>query len=60
VLHLAGTRDEFYPPARVADYAAQLSRRARDVEFRSYDAAHELTPAMRDDVRAWLESRVAS
>ncbi|MDX6268839.1 MAG: phospholipase/carboxylesterase [Acidobacteriota bacterium] len=59
VLHLAGARDEFYPPARVADYAAQLSRRARDVEFRSYDAAHELTPAMRDDVRAWLESRVA-
>ncbi|MDQ1612187.1 MAG: phospholipase/carboxylesterase [Pyrinomonadaceae bacterium] len=59
VLHLAGARDEFYPPTRVADYAAQLSRRARDVEFRSYDAAHELTPAMRDDVRAWLESRVA-
>ncbi|MDQ1560425.1 MAG: phospholipase/carboxylesterase [Pyrinomonadaceae bacterium] len=58
VLHLAGARDEHYPPARVADYAAQLSRRARDVEFRSYDAAHELTPAMREDVRAWLESRV--
>ena len=56
VLHLAGNQDEFYPPARVADYAAQLSQRARDVEFKSYDAAHELTPAMRADVRAWLES----
>jgi len=56
VLHLAGTRDEFYPPERVSDYAARLSLRARDVEFKSYDAAHELTPAMRADVRAWLES----
>ncbi|HEX8635941.1 MAG TPA: dienelactone hydrolase family protein [Pyrinomonadaceae bacterium] len=60
VLHLAGARDEFYPPDRVADYAARLSARARDVEFRSYDAGHELTPAMRADVSAWLEARVAS
>ncbi|HEX8457629.1 MAG TPA: dienelactone hydrolase family protein [Pyrinomonadaceae bacterium] len=58
VLHLAGARDEFYPPARVADYAARLSERARDVEFKSYDdAGHELTPAMRADIRAWLEAR---
>jgi predicted esterase len=60
VLHLAGARDEIYPPERVADYAARLSARARDVEFRSYDAAHELTHAMRVDVRAWLEARVES
>lgn len=59
VLHLAGARDEFYPPERVADYAARLSARARDVEFRSYDAAHELTPAMRVDVRAWLETHAS-
>ena len=61
VLHLAGARDEFYPPARVADYAARLCERARDVEFKSYDdAAHELTHAMRVDVRAWLEARAES
>ena len=57
VLHLAGARDEFYPPARVADYAARLSLRAQDVECKSYDAAHELTAAMREDVRAWLAAR---
>jgi predicted esterase len=57
VLHLAGTRDEFYPPARVADYAERLRTRSRDVEFREYDAAHEFVPAMRADVRAWLASR---
>jgi phospholipase/carboxylesterase len=60
VLHLAGAHDEHYPPARVADYAARLSERARDVEFRSYEAGHELTPAMREDVRAWLAARVES
>ena len=57
MLHLAGTQDEYYPPARVADYARSLRARARDVEFKSYDAGHELTPAMRADVRAWLQAR---
>ena len=54
VFHLAGTRDEYYGPARVENYAAQLRTRARDVEFRSYDAGHEISPAMREDIRAWL------
>ncbi|HST50998.1 MAG TPA: hypothetical protein VLJ61_03225 [Pyrinomonadaceae bacterium] len=57
VLHLSGARDEIYPPARVADYARRLSTRARDVESREYDAAHEFVPAMRTDVRAWLAAR---
>jgi phospholipase/carboxylesterase len=54
VLHLHGTRDEVYPPERVSDYAARLRPRAREVEVRGYDAGHEITPAMREDVRAWL------
>ncbi|HEX7314198.1 MAG TPA: hypothetical protein VF297_09755 [Pyrinomonadaceae bacterium] len=58
VLHLNGTRDEFYTPERVAPYAEQLRRRARDVETRAYDAAHEFVPEMRADVRAWLAERV--
>lgn len=56
VLHLSGTEDEFYPPARVADYAARLSQRARDVKVKSHAAGHEIVPAMRADVRAWLEA----
>src|SRR6185295_10461910 len=55
VLHLTGTRDEFYPPSRVADYEERLRLRAENLEFKSYDAAHEMVPAMREDVRAWLE-----
>jgi phospholipase/carboxylesterase len=58
VLHLQGTRDEFYPPARVSDYGERLRTRASDVEVRAYDCGHEFVPAMRGDVRAWLAARV--
>jgi len=54
VLHLAGTRDEFYPPERVQDYERQLKMRARSVVFNSYDAAHEIVPEMRPCVVQWL------
>jgi phospholipase/carboxylesterase len=57
VLHLHGERDEFYPPARVADYRERLGSRARDVEVKAFDAGHEITPAMRAEVRAWLAAR---
>ncbi len=55
VFHLAGEKDEFYAPARVGDYKARLKLRSEKVEFKSYDAAHEIVPAMRHDVRAWLK-----
>ena len=58
VFHLAGERDEYYGPERVADYAVQLRQRARDVEFRSYDAGHEISSAMRGDIRVWLQNRL--
>lgn len=54
VLHLAGTGDEYYPPPRVADYEGRLRMRAQNVEFKSYEAAHEIVPAMREEVRKWL------
>lgn len=59
VFHLAGERDEYYGPSRVKNYADQLRQRARDVEFRSYDAGHEISQPMREDIRAWLLSRLA-
>jgi phospholipase/carboxylesterase len=57
VFHLAGQRDEYYPPSRVEDYLAQLRARARDVEFRSYDAEHQIVQPMRDDIREWLKAK---
>jgi predicted esterase len=56
VFYLHGETDEFYPPARVSDYAARLTERAGEVEVKSYPAGHEIVPAMRDDVRAWLQA----
>jgi predicted esterase len=58
VFHLAGTTDEFYGPARVADYEERLGLRASEVRFESYDAAHEIVPAMRSDIRDWLIAHV--
>lgn len=57
VFHLQSEMDEFYPPARVAGYAEQLRQRARDVRVESYDAGHEITQPMREDVSAWLSER---
>lgn len=54
VLHLAGTRDEFYTPERVRDYERQLKTRARSIVFKSFDAAHEFVPEMRPSVVQWL------
>jgi phospholipase/carboxylesterase len=56
VFHLAGTRDEFYSPERVRDYKKQLESRTPNVTFKSYDAAHEIVPEMREDIRQWLKS----
>ncbi len=57
IFHLSGERDEFYPPARTADYAAQLEDRSPDVTVRSYDAVHEIVQPMRDDIGSWLKER---
>lgn len=57
VFHLAGERDEYYPPARVKDYADQLRTKTRDVQFRSYDAGHEIVQPMRDDIKEWLRMK---
>ncbi len=60
VLHLCGTRDEFYPPARTENYERQLTQRSQDVEVKHYDAGHEITPAMCDEARAWLVRHAAA
>src|SRR6266496_2777291 len=54
VFHLAGAQDEFYPPSRVSDYVERLRARATTVTFKTYDAGHEIIPAMREDVKHWL------
>ena len=57
VFYAHGVDDEFYPPSRIVDYEAQLRERVKDLQFQAYPAAHEIVPAMRDDVRNWIEPR---
>ena len=58
VFHPSGERDEYYPTSRVSGYAQQLRMRASDVEFKGYDAGHEIVQPMRDDIREWLLKRL--
>ena len=46
--------DTEYPPERVSDYSSRLRTRAQDVEVKGYEAGHEITQAMREDVQSWL------
>lgn len=57
IFHLAGSSDEMYSPDRISDYAARLGMRAKDVEFRTYQAGHEIVPEMSTDIHSWLERK---
>jgi len=57
IFYALGVDDEFYPPSRVVNYESQLRQRAKDLHFKAYPAAHEIVPAMREDVRNWIEAR---
>ena len=59
IFHLAGTRDDVYPPSRVNDYERRLGTMSDSCSFKSYDAAHEIIPEMRADVREWLSCHAA-
>jgi len=58
IFHLAGDRDEYYPTTRVQDYGAKLRMRARDVDFQSYEAGHQIVDSMRHDMTRWLTRRL--
>lgn len=58
VFHLAGNQDEFYTPARVANYAEQLRLRSSDVTFQAYEVGHDFDQEMYADIREWLELRL--
>jgi predicted esterase len=59
VFHLSGDHDEYYPTSRVENYDAQLRKRAHDVSFKGYEAGHEISQTMREDVREWLHQKSA-
>jgi predicted esterase len=56
VLHLAGASDQMAPLPVIAPALEQWRSRGSKVTLKVYEAGHEITPAMKSDVRAWLSS----
>jgi phospholipase/carboxylesterase len=54
VLYIAAERDEYYTPDRMRQNAEALRRRARSVELRFFDAAHEVPRESYAAIDEWL------
>jgi predicted esterase len=54
VFYLYGTQDKFYPLEKFQEFAQRLSRYAKNLRHKQYEAPHEITPEMRADIKAWL------
>lgn len=57
--YLYSTDDEFYPLEKFQKFAKELKKHAPNLHTKSYNAKHEITDAMREDVKAWLQSTVS-
>src|SRR6266511_173766 len=54
VLYVAAERDQYYTPDRMRRNAEALRRRARSVELRFFDAAHEVPRESYPVIEEWL------
>lgn len=57
VFYLYPTRDEFYSPEKFREFKEKLKARLNVFTSKSYDAKHEFTDEMREDVKTWLRGR---
>ncbi len=57
VLYVAAERDQYYSPDRMRRNAEALRRRARSVELRFFDAAHEVPRESYPVIYEWLRRR---
>ncbi len=52
--YLYSTDDEFYPLEKYESYIEKLKPRIPNLQTQKYNAKHEITDEMREDVRNWL------
>jgi predicted esterase len=57
VFYLYATEDEFYPLEKYETYKEKLKGRANILTSKAYDAKHEITDEMRNDIKTWLNGR---
>lgn len=59
VLHVSTDADPFYPAARIASYAGQLTARFRTAAHHVHAGGHRIPSSAVEDVRAFLGERAA-
>jgi predicted esterase len=57
VLYLYSDEDEFYPLEKYQTFDRKLKSFLPNYESKSYQAKHEITDRMREDMKEWLQSR---
>jgi predicted esterase len=57
VFYLYSTTDEFYPPEKYRTFDEKLKKFLPRYQSKQYDAKHEITEAMRRDIKEWLKMR---
>lgn len=57
VFYLYNNNDEFYPLEKFEGFAAKLKEFLPNYESKCYEAKHEITEEMRDDMKKWLAER---
>ena len=55
--YLYATRDEFYALEKYETFDAKLKNYLPNYQSKSYDAKHEITDAMRADIKNWLAAK---
>jgi predicted esterase len=59
VFYLYNDTDEFYPLEKYEGFAAKLASYLPNFQSKLYNAKHEITEPMREDIKAWLKDRVS-
>lgn len=57
IFYLYSTGDEFYPLEKYEKFDEKLRGFLPDYQSKSYDAKHEITDEMREDMKTWLAGR---
>lgn len=57
VLYIVSDNDEFYPLEKLKTFEKKLSEYLPHFSSKQYEAGHEITDEMREDISAWLAER---
>lgn len=60
VFYLYSTEDEFYPLEKYENFTAKLEKHIPNLQTRKYQAKHEITDEMRDDIKNRLKEKAES